>query len=42
MGIPIPLGCGSFKLVKDDDGDAAADKAPKNARDARRPLIMAS
>ena len=38
MGIPIPLGCGSFKLLRDtyaDKGDD--DDAPK-----RRPLIMAS
>jgi DNA-directed RNA polymerase III subunit RPC1 len=38
MGIPIPLGCGSFKLLRDtyaEKGDD--DDAPK-----RRPLIMAS
>ena len=38
MGIPIPLGCGSFKLLRDTDAEQGDDDgAPK-----RRPLIMAS
>ena len=39
MGIPIPLGCGSFKLIRDDEGNPPKGEDPDlpDAEEASNP-----